>query len=254
MFYLLSKTLDLLLEPLWVGGALGLLGLALIVRKRVRAGVGVMLSAFVLVLAFSLPWVADGLWATLERGVVATQKQGEHYDLIILLGGVVDPPGTSADEEALGEAAERLTRTFELLQQGVVDQVLITGTSPTPGVPSEAELVSKRLQRWGIAADRILQEPKARSTRENARFTAELLGPTPPAKLLLITSVFHLPRALACFESAGLHPDTVAVDYRMREPHRESSLVPRAEALHESTKALRELAGRVVYAAVGCAR
>jgi uncharacterized SAM-binding protein YcdF (DUF218 family) len=62
----------------------------------------------------------------------------------------------------------------------------------------------------------------------------------------------HGPRALGSFRAAGLSPDLLPVD--VRGNGKSGSWLPRATALDRSTEALRELAGRWVYRAVGYAR
>ena len=61
-----------------------------------------------------------------------------------------------------------------------------------------------------------------------------------------------MPRALGCFEQAGLHPDVLPVDYRAGEGG--VGWVPRAGSLAVSSAALRELAGRAVYRMMGYSR
>jgi uncharacterized SAM-binding protein YcdF (DUF218 family) len=66
--------------------------------------------------------------------------------------------------------------------------------------------------------------------------------------LLLVTSAAHMPRAAGCFAAVGLRPDMLPVDVRISStPLRRMSWLPRVGNLGQSTEALRELVGRVVY-------
>ena len=156
---------------------------------------------------------------------------------------------------ALGEAAERLTAPLELWRQGRVKKLPVVGgdTNPVPGLPSDARRVEALLVAWGVPADRILVEERSRNTRENAIEAARIVADQQLTTLLLVTSAWHMPRALGCFRAVGLSPDVLPVD------HRASGVlgyafVPRADALNASTAALRELTGRVVYGVMGYTR
>ena len=111
--------------------------------------------------------------------------------------------------------------------------------------PEEADVLAQQLRDWGIDASRIVEERESRNTRENATQSARIVAEKGWTRLLLVTSAFHMPRALACFEQAGLHPDVLPVDFRTGGSG--AGWFPRAGALYESTNALRELAGRLVY-------
>jgi len=61
-------------------------------------------------------------------------------------------------------------------------------------------------------------------------------------------------RAQGCFRAVGLEPDTLPVDFRMREPAAWDAWFPRTRYLYESSEALREFSGRLVYRLTGAAR
>jgi hypothetical protein len=64
-----------------------------------------------------------------------------------------------------------------------------------------------------------------------------------------------MPRAVGCFRAVGLSPDTLPVDHRaVNGAGSALGWIPRALVLSRSTDVLRELAGRVVYRALGYAR
>jgi uncharacterized SAM-binding protein YcdF (DUF218 family) len=63
-----------------------------------------------------------------------------------------------------------------------------------------------------------------------------------------VTHAWHLPRALAAFERAGLQPVAAPVRPARHLEERWSNWLPRPDHLAESWFALREWAGRLVYA------
>lgn len=96
-------------------------------------------------------------------------------------------------------------------------------------------------------------EAASRNTRENAIETARVASARGWRTLLVVTSAAHVPRAMGCFRALGLEPDVLPVDRRVTDG-RPGEWLPRARYLERSTGVLRELAGRVVYRAMGYAR
>ena len=59
------------------------------------------------------------------------------------------------------------------------------------------------LRDLGIGSDRLILERKARNTAENAILAKELADPKPGQRWLLVTSAWHMPRAIGLFRKAG---------------------------------------------------
>ena len=247
VFLVLSKVLDLAVAPItW---ALALLLVAAVLRNRGARGFVAGVLAFAVLYVFSTGTVAGKLSALAERGVASTARPGVVYDAALILGGALDGSATAlSGQTEIGEAAERLTAPLELWRQGRVKKLLVVGgdTNPVPGLPSDARRVEALLVAWGVPADRILVEERSRNTRENAIEAARIVADQQLTTLLLVTSAWHMPRALGCFRAVGLSPDVLPVDHRASGVLGYAYL-PRADALNASTAALRELTGRVVY-------
>jgi uncharacterized SAM-binding protein YcdF (DUF218 family) len=251
MFVALSKVLDVTVSPLsW---SLLLLVAALAVRRRPGRSAALVGAAALLLYAFSTEPVANRMMRWVESSAATTFRPSLTYDAVIVLSGQVD---ASASRETgrveLTGAADRIVTGFELLRDGHARDVLITGglVNPQPGEPPEAERLAAELRAWGIAPERIVVEGASRNTHENALASARVVAARGWKTLLLVTSAAHLPRALGCFRAAGLRPDALPVDWRGGDGRGESWL-PRAYALEQSTNALHELAGRVVYRVAG---
>lgn len=251
VFVLLSKVLDLSVSPLsWV--FLLLLG-ALALRRRAGLSATLILLAIAVLYLFSAPRVANALMSSLESSARNTARAGT-YDAVIVLSGMVDDTASKAEGRAeLTTAADRIVAGFELLQSGSAKQILLSGgpPRPRPGVPTEPEWLSASLQRWGVDPARIVLETRSRNTHENAVETARIVADRRWGPLLLVTSAYHMKRALACFRKVGVQPDTYPVDFRGE--HDLSGWVPRAQSFAMSTDALREYTGRLVYRLVGYA-
>src|SRR5262249_39679952 len=66
----------------------------------------------------------------------------------------------------------------------------------------------------GIAPERLVMEGKSRTTYENALYLREMLAPPPTDLYVLVTSAFHMPRAVGTFRAQGFSVVPWPVDYR----------------------------------------
>jgi len=248
-FFSLSKWLWLLFSPthllLWALLAAWLLLLA--GRRRRGLQLLTLLLGFLMLLTW-LP-IGDGLLYPLESRFSAPSRLPERVDGILVLGGSVQAElGGYWKEVELNEAAERLTRFIELARQYPQAQLIFTGGSASlrPGLPTEAEQVRPLFERAGIG-DRVRYEHRARNTQENALFSRQLARPQPGEHWLLITTAFHMPRAVGVFCRQGWALQPIPVDHRSMP---EQLLRPRPDLLAHLNNlqvALHEWLGLIAY-------
>jgi uncharacterized SAM-binding protein YcdF (DUF218 family) len=112
---------------------------------------------------------------------------------------------------------------------------------------TEAQLAQVFYQEQGVDMTRVLLEGGSRTTRENARQVAALLGPRCQESWLLVTSAWHMRRAMTEFEAVGCRVTAYPVDFRTTPstPLTEYSL---ARSLMLWQTALHEWLGAAVYA------
>ena len=251
MFFVLSKTLDLLVAPLTWFIVLALLGVPFR-RKRelVRWRKLSPLAAVIVLFLFSNEVVSNALMRSLESPPLESYHPDVTYDTVVLLGGLVDERASQTyGVPSYNDSVERLTVTYDLLRKDHAKTVIVSGGSDSSVIVSEATAIRDQLVAWGIASDRVIVEDEARNTRDNAVESARIIHERGFARVLIVTSAFHMPRARGCFRAVGLDVDTLPVDFRGHE--HAVMLVPRAQYLEDSTIALREWTGRAVYRARG---
>jgi uncharacterized SAM-binding protein YcdF (DUF218 family) len=248
VFIILSKTLDLFLGPLtWV---VLFIVAGMFLRRRARLAIGLQVLGLAVLYVFSIEPVAGALIRATEAGVRATYRPDMVYDVVIVLGGGLDPDATEiSGRPEYNAAGDRILRGYELLREGRARNVLISGGTldTRPEAPIEAEVLARQLQQWGIEPGRIFTEGTSRNTRENALESQKIIEQQGWKTLLLVTSAAHMPRAYGCFAALGIRPDTFVADVRSPPGRRPPSWLPRAYHLSASSEALRELAGRWVY-------
>jgi uncharacterized SAM-binding protein YcdF (DUF218 family) len=247
VFLILSKTLDLFIAPVTWALVLVVLGILWTKQRPGRARFCLVLALLVLVV-FSLEGVSRRLYARLEARAVSTFHPEPPYDVAIVLGGMMEPSALVTGQLELNESSERILAAADLLRTGQARAVLVTGGSafPRPGERPEAEVLGKWLRDQGYAADRIFIETGSRNTRENATLSAPIVAAHGWKRILLVTSAWHAPRAMGCFRAVGIEADLLPVDHRS-VPSPIFAWVPRAAHLSDSSDALRELFGGLVY-------
>lgn len=140
-------------------------------------------------------------------------------DGIILQGGAEDLGATRHwGMPQLNGNADRYFAVLELAARLPEVPVLVTGGgAPEPGAPTEAGIAAALLAAGGIAPDRMVFEADARNTVENATALAALGVGKDGGRWILVTSAFHMPRAVEAFCAAdwtGIVP--WPTDYKTR--------------------------------------
>ena len=217
MFFYLSKILWFCLQPSALLLILLLAGAALLATRHQKAGRRLVLASTALLLIGGLLPLATWLILPLEERFTRADLSGRPVDGIVILGGMEDARvSTARYAHALNEAAERLTETAALaLRFPEAKIVLTSGAIEIVSAPSVgADAIEIVLRDLGIEEGRLLLEREARDTWENAAKSKALAGPKPGERWLLVTSAWHMPRAIGAFRKAGFAVEPWPVDYR----------------------------------------
>lgn len=217
MFFTLSKVLWWFAAP---GNALLAvigLGVLLLWTPWRRAGRRLAtLGVLLLGTAAMLP-IGGQLIQTLENRFPVVHRLPEHVDGIIALGGVADQFVTVArGQVAIGDPVERLTEMAALARRHPEARLIFTGGSGLLFDQSvrEADVLAPFFSQIGLDPARITFEDQARNTYENAQLVSDLAAPKPGETWVLITSAFHMPRAVGCFRKIGWDVLPYPVDFK----------------------------------------
>jgi len=124
---------------------------------------------------------------------------------IVILGGGEDSVRSAEwDQPLVNDAGDRFIAALVLANRYPDAQVLFTGGigSIVQSGPTGAEVAGRLLLESGLSPDRLMLEPASRNTWENARFALEHRTEK-PGVWILVTSAFHMPRAVESFCAAG---------------------------------------------------
>ncbi len=114
---------------------------------------------------------------------------------VVLGGGLLSDGLPTVATVARAEAAAALARTRMIA-------IIVSGShgNGPPPPRTEAEHMAERIVAGGVERSRIFLEGASRDTVSNVAFVAErYLAALAPRRLVVVTSAFHIPRALATF-------------------------------------------------------
>ncbi len=204
MDFILSKVAAFLIIPSNALIAFVVLGLLLLFVRRPSV---LKIAALLVVIAAFSP-LGNLLLTPLEQRFPAWNLSSQDpIDGIIVLGGSYDTVSHSyVSTIYLREDTEPMAAVPALAKQYPQAAIIISGgTDPSVPGPSEASIIKDYFVSFGIPASRISIEEKSQTTAENARLTAEMIHPKPGSRWLLVTSAYHVPRAVGAFRTAGFN-------------------------------------------------
>jgi uncharacterized SAM-binding protein YcdF (DUF218 family) len=254
MAFILSKILWIVVAP---GNLLLILivaGLIALCLGRRRLGlVLATVGALGLCASAVLP-VGEWLMMPLEDRIAAPSPMPPRVDGIIVLGGGVDETISAArSHPTVNHAADRLVSTAMLARKYPMARIVVDGGSSSliPGGPTEAAAMAAFLIQEGVDAERITRESRSRNTYENAAFAVAEVKPQPGETWLLVTSAWHMPRALGCFRSVGWRVMPYPVDYKTTGRFWTRNEIQLGPQILLANLAVKEWIGLVVYRLMG---
>ena len=244
---LVNKILPIFLLPLGLSFLFMFVGLAL--RKRVLLWYGI-----VMLWIFSMPVVADPVMKLVEgpaKRIPASAIQ--NADAIVVLSGMLrQVEGAPLCE--WNDAVDRFEGGIELYKAGKAPAIVFTrGQVPwEPNSIPEGDILAKRALLLGVPKKAIRLTEKVGNTAEEAVAAAKLLNVGKGGgrkNIILVTSAFHMRRALMLFEKEGFQVAPYKVDFQVENTSEVTALsfLPHAASLEKSERAMRELIGWTFY-------
>jgi uncharacterized SAM-binding protein YcdF (DUF218 family) len=237
LLFVLKKLMSVLLlpplSPLLVSAA------GLLLRRRCpRTGNALAWSGLIVLWLLSLPVVSNPL----ERSTYLPDSNADlsRAQAIVILGaGSVDNLADYNGQTVNALALERLRAGARLARQTGLP-VLLSGGIVWRG-QSEAELMKVVLEEQGVPVRWV--EPSSRDTGDNAAMSAATLKGDGISRVALVTHAFHMRRAMAHFQRAGLEPIAVPTLVKRQGGAQPGDFVPGLRAFSQSSIALHEWLG-----------
>jgi uncharacterized SAM-binding protein YcdF (DUF218 family) len=250
MFFLLSKVLIIFIRPLcWTAG---LLIWGYLTKKPERSRKLILTGLLILFFSSNKVLVNE----ITRAWELEPNTNAQVPETAIILGGYAEWD-SHRNRVQMSDAADRLYSVVNLYRQNKIKRIILSGgsSSLTGRTKPEADYVLPILKSYGIPDSVVIKESKSRNTHENALNSAKILkdkqikGP-----VLLVTSSFHMRRAMGTFVKAGVdvkpYPVHFISDYG-RGYFLPDFFIPSSEALFRCDAIVKEWVGYLAYTITG---
>lgn len=245
MFFVASKLFWIFFSPVSVLLIAALIGAWQSKGRFPRTGQTIALAAILILIVAAMTPLGMILVSPLEDRFPPPPPGLPPPYGVIVLGGAINGPTSEARGQAVGDEDQRVVQAAFLAKRYPEAKIVFTGG--TGALSTEATEVKKLLVELGVDPGRIVLESRSRNTVENASLTAAIVHPEPSQPWLIVTSAFHMPRAMGVFGKVGF--DAIAYPVAYRTPW-QWDLDP-ARNLRIFELATREWIGLLAYWATG---
>ncbi len=198
-------------------------------------------------LASSTGVVSNALLRSLENAYPARSIGSlNEADAVLVLGGIMSPGKEPGLITEWSEAVERFDAGVEIVQRGKARLLLFTGDVRG----SEGTALQREALERGVSREQVAVIGAVGNTADEAEQLKRFAAQRGIKRVLLVTSAWHMPRAMRLFKRAGVEITAFPVDYRAL-PNRALPYldwIPNAGALGKTELALRECYGMAFYA------
>jgi len=219
VFFFLSKTLGIVLLPSNLLIGVGIVGLILILIRTASLGRRLVTASVLLIAVCGFSPIGKLLLYPLESRFPPWDDARGAPDGIVVLGGAIEPDRSAAHGAAVfGPSVDRIIAAADLAHRYPKARIIFSGgnSSLDPSDEArEADFALPVLESFGIANDRLIMERRSRNTEENAEFSKVLAHPKPGERWLLVTSAYHMARAVGVFRKIGFPVEPYPVDWRL---------------------------------------
>lgn len=248
MIFILKKILNPFLSPPGIIVIFMMVsGVWLLYKKYMKVGF-INFIIGILLWILSISPVSDALLRGLESGQkIPVEPEG---DVIILLGGGVrdKSPDLSGIGAPGGDTMIRIV-TAVRLQKRLDVPILVSGGRVYRHLSDEATIIMRFLMDLGVPEEKIIIEDRSRDSIENARFAKRLCEEKGFNRPLIVTSAYHIRRAVFSFNKVGLGVVAVPSGFETWPEKRYGWIdyLPAADELEKTSTSIHEYLGLLFY-------
>jgi uncharacterized SAM-binding protein YcdF (DUF218 family) len=218
MFFLLSKTLGVMLLPSNFFIGVGIAGLILLLTGAASLGRKLIVASVLLLAICGFSPIGNLLLYPLESRFPPWDDTPGPPDGIVVLGGAIQPDLSAAHGVAVfGASIDRIIAAAGLAHRYPNARIVFSGGNASldsSDAAREADFALPVFEGFGFSKDRLIMERRSRNTEENAEFSKALVAPRNGERWLLVTSAFHMARSVGIFRKAGFVVEPYPVDWR----------------------------------------
>lgn len=247
--YFLKKLIQALFLPASFIFFLLVLALVLIVLRK-KLGKALLFFSIAIYYLLSITPISHSLLRGLENKYSVVVAVPDYLQYVVILGGSDLnslsglPPTSRLGPSSLARITEGI-RLFNQLEDGYL--VTSGGNSSYEGRSGSSCVQMKNLAvSFGVDDKRIIPECNSRDTHEEAREIKKILKEEP---FLLVTSGYHMRRAMYIFEKLGMNPMAAPCEMKAQSKGKYTfrDFIPAFWVLENSSLALNEYAGLLFY-------
>jgi uncharacterized SAM-binding protein YcdF (DUF218 family) len=248
--YLLKQIIGVIATPLMIALMIGVAGGICGVFGRRKIAISLWIASLAVIYLGAIAPVGNPLLGSLEHRY-APLPEGtplSAVEFVVVLGSGYTPhdrvPITAAlDEDGL----VRITEGIRLVRRLKNARLVVSGGAP-PGHMPPALGYARLARDLGVDPSSVIVLDQALDTAAEANGVFSLLGAKP---FLMVTSAYHMPRAMRLMQQRGTHPIPSPTGQRVNEsaPAGWQILIPTADGLGKTDRALHEYLGLAAIAA-----
>ncbi len=195
--FVLKKIISAFIMPLSLGLVLAIIGLIFLYKNRFKSAKVFLTISIVWIALISYVPFSNFLIKPLEATYQKLEEIPSEVKYILLLGGDME---------------NRAWEVLRLYHQIPNAKIITSGYAGRGEIP-EAVLTANVFSEIGVKQEDIIIHRQPKDTKEEAIKIKELLG---QEKFILVTSSYHMPRAMALFRKEGLSPIAAPTDYKIK--------------------------------------
>jgi len=218
LFFVLSKTLGVMLLPTNFLIGVGLFGAILLATRFTSLGRKLLIASVVLLAICGFSPLGKLVLYPLESRFPPWDAARGAPDGIVVLGGSIDPDLSAAHGLPVFKGAvDRVIAVAALAHRYPNARIIFSGGSGNliSGDAREADYASAVFESLGVPKQHLTMERRSRNTQENAEFSKAIAAPKSGERWLLVTSAYHMPRSVGLFRKAGFAVEPYPVDWRV---------------------------------------
>lgn len=177
------------------------------------------ISVFLFAVTFIFYLSSTSLFGNLLLGSLEnmhTPPQTVAGDVIVVLGAgaTSGTPDVNGEGNLSGTAANRIITAARLHAETGLP-ILLSGGQVYEHSGNEADIANRQLIGLGVSPEKIIVENESLNTEQNAEYTAEIVREHHFRKPVLVTSAFHMERAVLHFRKIGIQVTPYPTDYHV---------------------------------------
>ncbi|MDP4266885.1 MAG: YdcF family protein [Bacteroidota bacterium] len=247
MFFFLAQILSFITSPLiWI---IGVFIFAIITKNKTKKIKAFIIGSIMLIF-FTNMFIVDEFMRAWEVPLTKDEALKPNYDVGIVLGGGMVTNDPRNNRLSFRISPDRIFQAINLYKTHRISKIMLSSGEGSIIVKNnEALLLKEYLTGIGIPEKDLIIESESHNTHQNAQNSCKLINKYSYKNILLITSAYHMRRAMACFHKEGLYPTPYCVDKYAgpRKFYIDHLLLPNSKALILWIFLLHEMIGYTTY-------